>query len=78
MDALPYGKIHSVNSLGKILQQKRKQASLTQAELAALSGVGNRFISDLENGKPTLEIAKVFSVIAALGLELQIHLKGWG
>ena len=39
--------------LGKIVKKERKAMGLTQADLALTSGTGMRFISDLENGKPT-------------------------
>lgn len=70
---LPYGNISTTEHLGSIIRQKRKQGNLTQSKLAALSFVGTRFISDLENGKPTLEIGKVLQVTQTLGLELQIQ-----
>lgn len=72
---LPYRKIDHIVKLGNIIRQKRKHQNLTQAQLADLSEVGNRFISDLENGKPTLEIAKILQVLGALGLELHLYLK---
>lgn len=35
-----------------------------------MCGTGTRFISELENGKPTLHINKVFSILNALGFDL--------
>ncbi|MCP4354981.1 MAG: helix-turn-helix transcriptional regulator [Proteobacteria bacterium] len=46
----------------------RKSAKMTQEDLALFSGVSRKFISDLENEKPTLEIGKVLIVLAALGI----------
>ena len=40
------------------------------------SGVGVRFVSELENGKPTLEIEKVLRVLSRLGLEVTITPRG--
>ncbi len=45
---------------------------LTQMELSRLANTGVRFISDLENGKPDVSLAKLLSVVYALGLELRI------
>lgn len=39
-------------------------------EAAALSDVGVRFLSELERGKHTAQLGKVFAVLEALGLEL--------
>lgn len=71
---LPLGNISSVSHLGNLVRQKRKAANLTQFELSALSFVGTRFVSELENGKSTLELGKVLQVLSALGLELSLSL----
>ena len=74
---LPYGNILSPQDLGDILRQQRKAQGATQAELAALCGVGVRFISELENGKPTIELGKVLQVLQCVGLELSLRPRGW-
>lgn len=43
---------------------------MTQNMLAKRAGTGRRFISELEAGKPTLELERVFQVCNALGLHL--------
>jgi y4mF family transcriptional regulator len=58
--------------LGRIVQKARKAMGLTQAELALASGTGMRFISDLENGKPTCQIGKTLTVLQTLGLRLAL------
>ena len=50
----------------------RKQYGLTQVELSAKSGVGLRFVRDLEQGKKTLRMDKVNSVLNLFGVELGI------
>lgn len=74
---LPNGNITSVEEIGKLVRAHRKSQSATQAEFASLCGVGVRFISDLENGKPTMEIGKVLHVLQCLGLEVSIEPRGW-
>ena len=59
-------------SLGLIVRRERKAQKLKQAELAAVSGVGIRFIVDLEAGKPTLQLEKVLRVIKTLGCDIAI------
>jgi y4mF family transcriptional regulator len=59
-------------SLGLIVRRERKAQKLKQAELAAVSGVGIRFIVDLEAGKPTLQLEKVLRVIMTLGCDITI------
>jgi y4mF family transcriptional regulator len=63
-------KLTSVAQLGKLVREVRKEQGLTQLDLAGLAGLSNRFIIDLERGKETLQIQKVFEVLALLGVEL--------
>lgn len=60
-------------TIGQIVRNERKELGLRQDELAAASGVGLRFVVDLERGKATAQIGKVITVLAALGCELQIR-----
>lgn len=64
--------IQSPPQLGDAIRQARKQLGLTQSQLALASGVGVRFIVDLEAGKPTLRLENILRVLNALGGELQI------
>jgi y4mF family transcriptional regulator len=59
-------------TLGAIVRCERKAQKLKQAELAAVSGVGIRFIVDLEAGKPTLQLEKVLHVVRTLGCNITI------
>lgn len=61
-----------VATIGQIIRAERKELGLRQDELAAASGVGLRFLVELERGKGTVQMAKVLDVLAALGCELQI------
>lgn len=68
---VPFGIMDSA-SLGLIVRRERKAQKLKQAELAAVSGVGIRFIVDLEAGKPTLQLGKVLRVVTTLGCNIHI------
>ena len=65
-------KITSTNQLGDAVRQRRKAARLTQAATAQLARVGNRFLSELERGKSTVEFGKTLQVLNVLGLELHL------
>ncbi len=65
--------IKSTKDIGSLIKETRQKQNLTQAELAQLSNLGTRFISDLENGKPTCEIEKVLKVIFNLGIKLEVN-----
>ena len=75
---LPNGKILDCRQLGLLIKAKRKQDGLTQQELAALAFVGVRFVSELENGKTSIELGKTLQVLEQLGLELHILLRRIG
>lgn len=62
----------NTETIGRIVRDERKEIGLRQDQLAAASGVGLRFIVDLEKGKPTVQLAKVLGVIQALGCSVQI------
>ena len=46
---------------------------MTQKEAAYIAGVGVRFLSELENGKPTLEIDKVLNVARLFGIDIEAN-----
>lgn len=70
----PFGKtMLSCADLGEIIRQERKKLGLRQAELAAASGVGVRFLVDLEKGKPTVQLGRALVVLAALGCTVDIR-----
>jgi y4mF family transcriptional regulator len=57
--------------LGEYIREKRKQYNLTQIELAERSGVGVRFIRELERGKTTVQLDKINQVLALFGETLK-------
>ncbi|MCM5554035.1 helix-turn-helix transcriptional regulator [Pleomorphomonas sp. NRK KF1] len=71
-------RILSPAEIGDIVRATRKAQDLRQDELAGASGVGLRFIVDLEAGKPTAQIGKVLQVLQALGCAIDIQLPGEG
>ena len=48
---------------------------MKQLDLAGLGNTGNRFIVDLENGKPTVQLQKVLDLMDLLGLEVVVRTK---
>ncbi len=68
--SLPPAKITSVADIGVLVRAARERQKLSQLAFADLAGVGRRFLSELENGKATLEFDKVLKVAAASGIDL--------
>ncbi len=63
----------SRQTLSEFVKQMRKRHSLTQIELSEKSGVGLRFVRELEQGKQTLRLDKVNLVLALFGAELMAY-----
>lgn len=53
---------------GALVRKLREALKLRQDDLALATGVGRRFIIDLEAGKPTCQLGKALAVAAAVGL----------
>ncbi len=53
--------------VGQFVRERRQASSLTQQELGELAGVGTRFVSELERGKPTLRMDAVNRVLRVFG-----------
>lgn len=59
-----------MNNFSAFVRFQRKKLGITQEELAAKAGVGVRFIRELEQGKPTLQLNKVEQVLGMFGFQL--------
>ena len=68
-------KIKSTIDLGQLVRECRVAQKMTQADILGLANTGNRFIVELENGKPTVQFQKVLDVLDALALELALQKK---
>lgn len=62
--------IDMTQDLGQMVRYAREARGLSQQAFADLAGVGRRFISELENGKATLEFGKVLKAARAAGIVL--------
>ena len=67
--------IRSSVELGAVIREQRKRLALKQLDLAGLGNTGNRFVVDLENGKPTVQLQKVLDMLDLLGLEVIVRSK---
>ena len=59
-------------SLSEYVKQMRKEHNLTQVELSEKSGVGLRFVRELEQGKQTLRLDKVNQVLSLFGMKVGV------
>ena len=60
----------SARDFGQAIRQKRKALGWTQTELAERSGTGERFIVELEAGKPTCQLEKALIAARTMGMDI--------
>ena len=70
---MKHEQLESAGDVGRLIQAERKRQKLSQLQLAGLANTGIRFISDLENGKGTVQLQKLLAVISALGLSMFVY-----
>lgn len=66
----PNGYNKMVNVIADFVKEMRRQFGLTQVDLADKSGVGLRFVRELEQGKQTLRLDKVNQVLGLFGRQV--------
>jgi len=59
--------------IGALIRETRKSQGLTQSDLAMIANTAQRFISELERGKPTCQLGKTLDVLAALGIRIGLR-----
>jgi len=58
-----------MNKIAEYIKEKRKESGLTQEEFAMRSGLGLRFVRELEQGKETVRMDKVNIALAMFDME---------
>lgn len=64
--------IKTTGDLGDAVRTVRKALGVTQDQLALTSGTNRRFVIELEKGKPTAQMGKVFQVLRTLGIGIAL------
>lgn len=73
------GKFYCVvimNNLGTIIRKRRKTLSITQRDIAASAGIGVNTLTKIERGDVNISFRAVMCVLDALGLDMEIKIKG--
>ena len=70
---MKHEQLSNAADVGKLILAERKRQKLSQLQLAGLANTGIRFISDVENGKGTVQLQKLLAVISALGLCMFVY-----
>jgi len=62
-------------TIAEFVREKRKEYGLTQLDLSMKTGVGIRFVRELEAGKPTIRLDKANQVLALFEAEVGVQTK---
>lgn len=68
--------VETAADFGAAIRTERRAQGLTQSELAEWCGVGINFVSDVERGKPTVEMDRTLRLSQMLGLDVRIERRG--
>lgn len=68
--------IRSAADLGQLVRAERLRRNLTQAQLAALHGTTQRWISMVESGKDATRLGAALRLLGTLGLVLEARESG--
>jgi transcriptional regulator with XRE-family HTH domain len=59
----------TASAFGSLIRRRRKELKIRQAQLALATGVGRRFLIELEAGKPSCQLGRSLLVAQALGFK---------
>lgn len=59
--------------IGKIIRFHRKQAGLSQEELATVAGVGKTVVFDIEKGKASIRFSTLNKLLEALNIQIKFE-----
>lgn len=69
-------RVRTPAEVGAVVRASRVEQGVDQVTTAGLSGVGVRFLGELERGKSTVRLALVLQVLERLGLDVWIVPRG--
>jgi transcriptional regulator with XRE-family HTH domain len=70
-------RIYAPASVGDAIRHYRTEAGLTQAQLAETAGLQRSYLSELENGKETEQLKRVFRLLRQLGVRMTLDKADW-
>jgi transcriptional regulator with XRE-family HTH domain len=70
-------RIYTPASLGDAIRHYRNEAGFTQEELARMTGLRRIYLSELESGKETEQLTRIFRVLRQLGVRMTLDKADW-
>ena len=72
----PY-RLYTAGSVGEAIRAYRRQAGLTQEELASRVGISATYLSRLENGQETEQLRRIITILKELGVRMTLQYAEW-
>ena len=69
-------KINNTKAFGEMIRKQRKKLGYTQKYICEVSGISASYISDLENGKVTIELGKAIYLANLMGIDIEMNERG--
>ncbi|MGO8862076.1 MAG: helix-turn-helix transcriptional regulator [Acidimicrobiales bacterium] len=70
-------RVYSAESLGQAIRHYRREAGLTQADLADQAGLNRTYLSALEQGQETEQLKRLLRVLRLLGVRMTLEKADW-
>jgi len=70
-------RLYGAASIGPAIRHYRKEAGLTQSQLAEMAGLNRTYLSDLEQGKETEQIRRILRTFKLLGVRATLQKADW-
>lgn len=70
-------RVYTAASIGPAIRQYRREAGLTQKELADRVGIEQSYLSRLEQGQETEQLRRVVSILKQLGVRATLKHEDW-
>jgi HTH-type transcriptional regulator/antitoxin HipB len=70
-------RVYTPGSLGAAIRHYRREAGLSQAELAERAGLHRSYLSDLEQGKETEQVRRILRILKQLGVRMTLEKADW-
>lgn len=70
-------RVYTPASLGAAIRHYRKQAGLSQAELAERAGLNRTYLSALEQGRETEQVKRILRLLNQLGVRMTLEKADW-
>ena len=75
-DEQPF-RVYTASSIGPAIRQYRREAGLTQKELADRVGIEQSYLSRLEQGQETEQLRRIVSILKQLGVRATLKHEDW-